>query len=452
MNAGLDMEMPDNYRFNGLQDAVKNNKISIDTLNMAVRRTMRSKIKSGMMDNSIPNVNPVDINSPENNLISLEAGKKSIVLLKNTNNILPLRKTGTIALIGPNADNLPITSFGSSEIDNPPYKISTKQGIESVAPSLIVRYEKGCDINSADTSRFQAAKIAATGADAVIFVGGLDKTQEGEAYGERSGMDRTGSSVMIPDKQQQLIEELASVNPNLIVVLQSGGIVSVGSAINSIKGLIYAWYCGNDGGNAIAQILFGDYNPGGKLPIAMPMNDAQLPSWNNLDFTNDMIAGFGYRRFDKTGEKPIFNFGHGLSYTTFEYKNLQVSKDSVEGKNGLDVSVEVTNTGNLDGDEVAQLYLSQTVSVPMPNKQLRGFKRISLAKGETKTVHFQLTPYELCYWSTANKHYFVEKGKYTASVGGSSDNLTLKINFEVISDYIIPYGGQKNPVTGLESN
>jgi len=440
MNSGLDLEMPDFLRFKGLKNAVETEKISMDTLNMAARRTIRARIKSGMMDPSLPKGKAEDINSPENRKINLEASKKSIVLLKNSDNILPIKKIGTIALIGPNADNIPLTSFGSSEITIPGYTISTRQGISNVAPALNMKYEKGCEINSEDTSGFQAAIIAAKDADVVIFVGGLDKTQEGEAYNERKGKDRTGGSVMIPGKQAELIQQLALNNPNIVVVLQSGGIVSMGSVLDNIKGLIYAWYCGSEGGEAIAQVLFGDYNPGGKLPISMPVNDTQLPKWDNLVFTNDFIDGFGYRRFDKTGEKPLFNFGHGLSYTQFLYKNLKLSKDLIEGNDCFIISVDVTNVGTREGDEVAQLYLSQDVSVPMPFKQLRGFKRITLAAGENKTVNFPLTPYELCYWSLIHKHYFVEMGKYIARVGGSSENLSLAISFTVKSDYIIPFG------------
>lgn len=158
--------------------------------------------------------------------------------------------------------------------------------------------------------------------------------------------------------------------------------VSVGSALGSIKGLVYAWYCGSAGGEAIASVLFGDYNPGGKLPVAMPVDDSQLPDFNALDFTNDMIGGFGYRRFDKRGEKPLFNFGHGLSYTTFQYSNLVVPL-TVDAKVGGVVAVNVRNSGTVDGDEVVQLYLSWTPSVPMPVKQLRGFKRVHLKAGES---------------------------------------------------------------------
>ena len=438
INAGLDIEMPNNYHFNGLKDAVNSGNVTQETLDMAVRRTMRSRIKSGMMDPSIPKGNPADINSKENQEINREAARKVITLLKNQDNILPLKKSGTIALIGPNANDLPITSFGSSEITIPAYKVSAREGIANIAPSVQVLYEKGCDINSADRSGFDAAKNAAKNADVVIFVGGLDHTQEGEAYGIRKGIDRTGGSVMIPGQQKDLIQELASVNPNVVVVLQSGGIVSVGSALDSIKGLIYAWYCGLEGGNAIAEVIFGDVNPAGRLPIAMPVDDSQLPDWNNLNFTNDMIAGFGYRRFDKTAEKPLFNFGHGLSYTTFEYKNIRVS--NVEGQKEVVVSVDITTTGSRDGDEVAQLYLSSNLSVPMPVKQLRGFKRVKIPVGQTTTVDFRLTPEELSYWSDTHNHYYVEPGTYTVLLGSSSDNIKLVTSFKVESEYIIPHG------------
>lgn len=439
INAGLDVEMPENGKFNELQAAVLKGTVSKNTLDNSVRRVLRSRFKSGIMDLMKEKGDLTDVNSPETQRINLEAAKKSIVLLKNQN-ILPLKKGGKIALIGPNADSLPLTSFGSSEITNPAYKITTKQGISLVAPNSKVIYEKGCDINSQDTTGFEPAIAAAKEAEVVIFVGGLDSTQEGEAYDERSGLDRTGNSVMLPGKQSELIKELAAANPNLVVVLQSGGMVSIpAETLGKIKGLVYAWYCGNEGGHAIAQILFGDYNPGGKLPIAMPVDDSQLPLWDDFDFTHDLIDGFGYRRFDKTNEKPLFNFGHGLSYTKFGYENIKFSSHEIDGKTGVVVSVDLVNEGDREGSEVAQLYLSSQISVPMPVKQLRGFKRVNLLPGEKKTIQFELGPYELCYWSIELKHYYVEKGKYSVLVGTSSDNLKLFGDFNVTSDYKIPY-------------
>jgi beta-glucosidase len=443
MNSGLDMEMPDNSRFNGLKEAVNNGKITQDTLNMAIRRTLRARFKSGMMDPNTPKGNPEDINSPKHQKINLEAGKKAMILLKNTDNILPLKKSGKISLIGPNADKLPVAAYGSSEIQDPAYLVTVKQGIKNIASDVEINYIQGCGINDNNKAQFDKATNAAKNSDFVIFVGGLDNSQEGEAYGEREKKDRTGNSVMLPKIQIDLINELSKANSNLIVVLFSGGVVSLGTSVNNIKGLIYAFYCGNECGNAVAQTIFGDNNPAGRMPICMPTGDNQLPAWNNLNFTNDMIAGYGYRRFDTTGEKPIFNFGFGLSYTTFSYANLQIAKDPETGKTGkttYTVSVDVTNTGKLGGDEVIQLYLTAKVSVDMPKKQLRGFKRLYFNAGETKKITLELSPYELSYWSIEKKHYFVEKGEYTIWVGGSSDNLQLTSSFKIDDDYIIPYG------------
>lgn len=440
INSGLDMEMPDSGKFKDLKEAVQNGKVSEETLDMSVRRTLRSRFKSGMMDKNTPKGNPKDLNSLENQKINLGAAKKAMILLKNTDNILPLKKTAKIALIGPNANDIPLTSFGSSEITSPAYKVSIRAGISNSAPNSKLTYVKGCDMNSQDTSGFDAARQAAKDSEFVIFVGGMDNTQEGEAYSERQGMDRTGGSVMLQGKQIELIKELAKVNPNIIVVLMSGGIVSIGDSVNSIKGLIYAFYCGNECGNAIAQTIFGDNNPAGRLPISMPVDDKQLPQWGNMNFSNDMIAGFGYRRFDSTGEKPIFNFGFGLSYTQFKYANLKVSNSTITGQSEVTVTVEVTNVGTRAGDEVAQLYLSPKVSVEMPVKQLRGFKRINLSSGEMKEISFKLTQNELAYWSTAEKHFVVGKGTYGVKVGGSSDNLPLSDKFTVTSDYTVPYG------------
>lgn len=247
---------------------------------------------------------------------------------------------------------------------------------------------------------------------------------------------------MLPQIQRDLINELSKVNENLIVVLFSGGVVSLGNSVDNIKGLIYAFYCGNECGNAVAQTIFGDNNPAGRMPICMPTSDDQLPAWNNLNFTNDHIAGYGYRRFDTTGEKPLFNFGFGLSYTTFSYANLKISSGETKNGPNYSVSVEVTNTGKIGGDEVIQLYLNSTVSVEMPKKQLRGFKRMFFNAGEMKVISFELSAQELSYWSVEKKHYFVEKGDYTILVGGSSDNLPLTTGFKLdaSNEYQIPYG------------
>ncbi|MBN1580014.1 MAG: glycoside hydrolase family 3 C-terminal domain-containing protein [Anaerolineae bacterium] len=287
------------------------------------------------------------------------------------------------------------------------------------------------------TGGFAAAIDAARNADVVIFVGGLDDTQEGEE------LDRASGSVQLPGQQQALINALAAVNPNVIVVLQSGGIVTLEPCFDSIKGLIYAFYPGQEGGDAIAHILFGDVNPSGKLPVTMPRNDAQLPSGDDLDFSGDLVDGFGYRRFDSQGLVPQYAFGYGLNYTTFEYGNLIVTPASPSGDAPILVSVDVTNTGEITGDQVVQLYLSAYLAdpkardvVPMPVKQLRGFERVTLSPGQSKPVTFTLGPEELAFWSVSDDGLRVEAGRYAVQVGGSSDNLPLSVTFELGSSML----------------
>jgi hypothetical protein len=302
---------------------------------------------------------------------------------------------------------------------------------------VTVHYAKGCDIHSDDTSGFPAAIEAARKADVVIFVGGLDGTQEGEE------LDRVGGSVALPGQQQRLIVELAAVNPNLIVVLESGGIVSLEQCIEHVKGLLYAFYPGQEGGNAIAGILFGDVSPSGKLPVTMPRSDDQLPVWEDLNFSGDVVDGFGYRRFDHLGLRPRYAFGYGLSYATFEVDNLVITPASTLEEMPILVSIDVMNTGAVAGDEVVQLYLSTEFAdpetrsvVPMPVKQLRGFRRVTLGPGQSTAVTFGLGPDELAFWSVSDDSFRVEAGTYTVRVGGSSDHLPLSGTFSLISSML----------------
>lgn len=388
-------------------------------INKAVKNVLRTKILAGMLDYYPPgNMNTA--NSPEHRRISLEAARKSVILLKNSNKILPLKKDIKVALIGPNANKANLNCFGSSETD-PVDPVSLKTALETKLGASNVLYTYGCDINSSDQSDFEAAKNLARQADFVIFAGGLDETQEGEAYG--IGNDRANNSSVLPGKQQDLIIGLASENPNLIVVIQSGGVCSVNRSLTDIKGLIYSFYAGHDAGTAIADVIFGDYNPAGRMPVTMPVDDSQLPEWND-DFTDDF--GCGYRWFDEKEITPEFCFGFGLSYSTFAYSNLRISALSTPAGSPVIISVDVQNTGTIDGEEVVQLYLSNiSSSLWMPKKELKGFERISIAAGEKKTVSFLLTADEFYYWDESDKVYNVNPGDYIIRIGGSSDNLPL---------------------------
>lgn len=424
IEAGCDICMgSDNYR-NDLPGLVASGAVSHAVIDSAVRRVLRTKILAGMLD-YLPPGNPDDVNSTQHQDLCREAGRKSLVLLKNQNNILPLSKSivNKIALVGPSAAVAQIDGSGSAYV-TPFYTVSPQQGIEQLIGASNVQFEKGCDINSADTSGFAAALIIASTADAVIFCGGLDPNQEGE------GFDRVGSSIDLPGKQQDLINRLAAVNPNLVVVLFSGGVCGVSRCIDNIKGLVYAFYPGQEGGTAVAEVLFGDYNPGGKLPVTMPKNDGQLPTWND-NFNDDY--GCGYRWFDQMGYTPQYAFGSGLSYTTFLYSTLAIVPSSVAPGEPVTVSVDVMNIGSRAGDEVVQLYLSDSSSgVPMPVKQLKGFKRITLASGQTSTVTFTLTADELYYFNETTNSYDVGAGRFTVRVGGASDFLPLRGTFTVL--------------------
>jgi len=434
LQAGCDLEMvvsgqPNKFQL-GLNNLYSSGQISNNDIDKSVRRVLRVKYLSGMMDN-FPEGNPfLGANTPEHQELALQAGREAIVLLKNEDQILPITdKTKTIAIVGPSADVAQLDGFGSSWVD-PPYAISPKQGLENKISNSQIKYAKGCDINSSNTSGFEEAINLAKTSDYVIFVGGLDQTQEGENY-EPGPVDRTGGSIELPAKQQELISELAKVNPNVIVVIKSGGICAVPNAIDDIKGFLYAFYPGMEGGNAIADVIYGDYNPSAKLPVTMPVNDAQMPEWND-DFSDDYNGG--YRYYDELGITPQFAFGHGLSYTSFEYGNLLINTTEFEAGAPITITAEVTNTGDVAGEEVAQLYLqNKGSSVWMPKKELKGFEKIHLEPGETKAISFLLTANELYYFDEEADRYKVATGAYTALVGGASDRLNHSVDFNITS-------------------
>jgi beta-glucosidase len=431
LEAGTDICMGSDHYKNYLPGLVSSGAVSETSLNNAVRKVLRTKMLAGMLDN-YPKAPTGLINSEEHQLLALEAANKVLVLLKNQDNILPLDSgsISKIALIGPSAAKAQLDGFGSSWVDTI-YAVSPQQGIENLLGSSRVDYVYGCDINSLDTSGFSIARNAALSADVVIFVGGLDDTQEGEGYGGRPEYDRVGGSIDLPGKQQDLINELAKVNENIIVVLESGGICAINKSIDNIKGLIYAFYPGQEGGNAIAETLFGMSNPGGKLPVTMPKNDAQMPDWND-NFNDDY--GCGYRWYDEMDLTPEFAFGFGLSYTSFLYSNIEVSATQVEVGSPVSISFDLTNTGSVAGEEVVQMYITDdAASLWMPEKQLKGFQRIKLNAGETKNISLELTAEDFYYWDETNDQYAIETGIFSAMVGGSSDNLPLQSSFELIS-------------------
>lgn len=428
VRAGTDICMGSSIYEADLPGLVENKFIMPADLDVSVKNILKTKILSGMLDYT-PEGSESNAKTKEISDLNLLTAKKSVILLKNeskSNNspILPISKTGVkIALIGPNALAENLNCFGSSAT-NPPYGISIKKGLENKIGTAGFSYAKGCDINSTSQTGFQEAKTLAAQADVVIFAGGLDDTQEGEGYGR--GTDRVGDSFALPAIQQTLINELAAVNPNIVVVLQSGGVCTLNNCLTNIKGLVYSFYAAQEAGNAIADVIFGDYNPAGRMPLSMPMQDSDFPSWEETVFAQfEANIDGGYRWLDEKNIKARYAFGFGLSYTTFEYSNL-VLPTAVTSGQPFTATVQVRNTGTVAGEEVVQLYISApTDKVWMPKKELRGFQRIALEPGETKTVTFNFSADDFYYWSESLRRYMVPVGDYIFRVGGSSDNLPL---------------------------
>ncbi len=427
-----------------LPEGVKSGQFDSTLVNRATRNVLRTKLVSGMID-GVPVMPKTVIDSKEHRELVYESGLKGLVLLKNSENILPIdiKKLKSVAVIGPNAGVLPLDGHSSSNV-LPSYRIPVEKALKTLLGADRVNYAKGCNINDTDKKQFNAALAASKISEYVVFVAGIDSTIEGEGYfldkenDEKGGgivnrPDRASQTVLLPGMQNELIKEIAKVNPNIILVVISGGICSVTPVISDVKGLLYAFYPGQEGGRAIADVLFGNYNPSGKMPATMPKNDSQIFPISP-DFRNLVSKGVGYRWYDSQNLTPEFAFGFGLSYTTFEYSNINIKNPNAKVGDLIEVSFDLKNNGKIAGEEVAQLYLSTGKIIPdlqMPKKQLRGFEKVLLNPGESKTITLTLSPEEFYVYNEATKSYQIPQGGFIAQVGGSSDNLPLKTEFNL---------------------
>jgi beta-glucosidase len=452
LNAALDFCEGNDLYIKELPAGIQSGLFDSSLVDRAVRNVLRTKIISGMMD-GVPVIPKTIIDSKAHRALVYESGLKGLVLLKNAplagggKNILPLNEAQlkSVAVIGPNAAVLPLDGNSSSKV-LPTNRNTVEKAIKKIAGSGRVNYAKGCNINDKDKTQFTDAIEAARRSTYVVFVAGLDSTVEGEGYfidkeadekggGSLTRPDRPSGTVLLPGMQNELINEIAKVNPNIILVVISGGTCSVSPVIKNVKGLLYAFYPGQEGGRAIADVLFGRYNPSGKLPASIPKDDSQiLPI--SADFRNMVTRGVGYRWFDSQQLAPEFAFGAGMSYTGFSYANIRLNKTTAAVGELIEVSFDLKNTGTLPGEEVAQLYLSTGKIVPaidMPTKQLRGFRKTWLQPGQTKRVTIELSPEELYIYNEQTKSYQVPTGEYVVLVGGASDNLPLKARFSLVA-------------------
>jgi beta-glucosidase len=401
VRSGVDMQF---YDFDhevfqqALIDCAREGTLSTQQLDRAVASVLRVKFALGLFDHPLvdPKLRALVDRSPEHLALTLDAARESITLLKNDNSVLPLSPTlRRIAVIGPNGK---VARYGDYEEETNGRGIGILEGIRTIAPDAVVTFNDGKDISAA---------VAAAG-DADVVVLGL---------GERMGISGEGfdrSSLDLPDNQEQLLEAVAATGKPTVLVLENGRPLTIGWAKAHVPAILEAWYPGEFGGQAIAETLFGKNNPGGKLTVTFPRSTGQLPDFYNFDPSRV------HKYVDDDGT-PLFAFGFGLSYTTFSYDHLTAHSPEAGGKEPIEVSVDVTNTGKREGDEVAQLYVRNDVSsVETPSRSLAGFSRIHLKPGETQRVTFSISQEQLAIWS-AEQTWTVESGNYTVWVGGSSE-------------------------------
>ncbi|QNI34338.1 glycoside hydrolase family 3 C-terminal domain-containing protein [Alloacidobacterium dinghuense] len=400
ITAGVDMQFYD-FDHATFQNAVmagfKDGTLTGEDLDGAVGSVLRVKFKLGLFDHPFtdPTLTERVKRNPEHLAISLDSARQSMTLLKNDNHTLPLPKTlKRIALIGPNGN---VARYGDYEDEKNGKHISILDGLRTLLPDTQVDFDEGTDIP-------QAVAKART-ADIAILALGEHQGISGESF-DRQTLD-------LPGNQEALLEAVAATGKPVVLVLENGRPLTIAWAAEHVPAILEAWYPGEFGGQAVAETLFGNNNPGGKLTITFPRSIGQVPVFYNSDpsKTGKYVDG---------SSQPLFLFGYGLSYTTFAFGNLAVTSPAASSNDDVIVTVNVTNTGDKPGDEVAQLYLHHDVSsVEVPNKALKGFERLHLNPGEHRTVTFHLKQSELAVWNLKHQ-WAVEPGSYTIMVGNSS--------------------------------
>jgi beta-glucosidase len=440
LESGVDVELPFIAAYSSLIPQVREGRVPQALVDRAVARVLRVKFLTGLFDNPLvdPDYAEKISNSPEHQQLALKAAHEALILLKNQNHLLPLDRTRyrRIAVIGPNAGALHLGGYSGE----PGRGASVLQAIrDKVGTSAEVLYAEGCRITESEpdwnadqvvladpelnAKRIAEAAAVAAKADIVILALGGNEQTSREAWapnhpGDRDDLDLLGN-------QDDLVRAVLAKGKPVIVFLQHGRPNSINYIAEHVPAILEGWYLGQEGGSAVADAVFGDYNPGGKLPITVPKSVGQLPDY----YYQKPSAK---REYLGSTTQPLFPFGWGLSYTTFRYANARVEPAAISREGQAKVAVDVTNSGTVRGDEVVQLYIRDEISsVTRPVKELRGFRRITLNPGETKRVEFSLSPEELSFLDR-EMHRVVEPGTFKIMVGGNSVDLT-ETKLEVVS-------------------
>ncbi len=431
--AGVDIELPDPQAYEKLVDLVRSGRVSEAALDRSVARLLRAKFLAGLFEN--PYVDPERAeevsNTPAHQALALDAARRSIILLKNDGGVLPLdrRKTKTIAVVGPNAKGVRLGGYSS----DPGRGVDILEGIRDKAGAGVrVLYAEGVRITEHEPNwtadnvvfgdpalnrrRIAEAAAAARQADVAVVVIGTNESTSREAWSD--GHLGDVADLRLTSQQDDLVDAVRATGKPVVVVLINGRPLAVARIAETVPAILEGFYLGQEGGTAVAEVLFGDINPGGKLPISVPRDVGQLPVYYDRKPTS-------FRPYLDMPREPLFPFGHGLSYTSFKLDNVKVDPPKIGPAGRASVTVDVTNTGGRAGDEVVQLYVHDRVaSVTRPVKELRGFERVSLAPGEKKTVRFILGP-EALRFTGENMARIVEPGLFDVMLGTSSTGQTM---------------------------
>jgi len=435
LRAGVDMDMVSAAYMNYLKQSYDEGKVTLAQIDDACKRILDVKYDLGLFEDpyrySDEKREKETMYKPEFLEASLEIAKKSLVLLKNKNNVLPLKNNQKIAFVGPLvSDEYNIIGSWAALGDRNGVAVSVKEGVTNYLKNVSnITFDQGVEIKSNKRDLMQKALDNAKNADVIVAIMGERENMTGEAASQ--------TNIDLPGLQKEFLAELKKLGKPIVLVLLNGRPLTLTWEDENMDAILEAWWPGTRGGDAIAQTLFGANNPNGKLPMTFPRNVGQLPLYYNHKNTGRPYLGLSdpeqkYKsQYTDVSNAPLYPFGYGLSYTTFEYSNLKVSSDKINFGEKLKVSVEVKNIGNYDGQEVVQLYVRDLVgSVTRPVKELKGFEKISLKKGESKTVYFEISSEDLKFYNIDMKNV-AEAGIFEVFVGGNSDT-DRKANFELV--------------------